>query len=83
MAFDCADTTFLKRDQRLVGAFNFFFGVEEFLAPWSAGALGAFVDRIADGVTVVAGSFGAVAGELVARLAGLEELAFERPVLVP
>jgi hypothetical protein len=32
---------------------------------------------------VIAGSLGAAAGELLASLAGLEELAFERPVFVP
>jgi hypothetical protein len=32
---------------------------------------------------VIAGSRGAAAGELLASLAGLEELAFERSVLVP
>jgi hypothetical protein len=32
---------------------------------------------------VIAGSLGAAAGELLASLAGLEELAFERSVFVP
>ena len=38
---------------------------------------------VADGETVIAGSVGAQARELLTCLAGLEELAFERSVLAP
>jgi hypothetical protein len=48
-----------------------------------ASALGALVNRVPNSETVIAGSLGAAAGELLASLAGLEELAFERSVLVP
>jgi hypothetical protein len=73
----------LERDQQLVRAFDFAFGLQEFFSPWFARALGALVDHVADSETVIASSFGAGARELVTCLAGLEELAFERPVLAP
>jgi len=73
----------LERDQWLVWTFDFLFGLEEFLTPRFAGALGALVNRVPNRETVIAGSLGAAAGELLASLAGLEELAFERSVLVP
>jgi len=68
---------------RFVRAFDFLFRLEEFWAPGFAGALGALVSRMADGETVIAGSLRTRARKLLASLAGLEELAFERPVLVP
>jgi hypothetical protein len=73
----------LKREQLLVWTFDFGFGLEEFFTPWFAYALGALVDRIANRETVIARSFGAVARKLATGLAGLEELAFERSMLLP
>jgi hypothetical protein len=73
----------LEGDQQLVWAFDFIFGLQEFLTPWLAGALGALVDHVSNSETVIAGSFGAGARELLTCLAGLEELAFERSVLTP
>lgn len=43
----------------------------------------ALVDHVANSETVIAGSFGTGARELVTCLAGLEELTFERTVLAP
>ena len=73
----------LEREQCPVWAFDFVFGLEEFFTPRFASALGALVNRVPNSETVIAGSLGAAAGELLASLAGLEELAFERSVLVP
>jgi hypothetical protein len=73
----------LKRNQQLVWAFDFIFGLEEFLTPWLACALGALVDHVTNRETVIAGSFRAVARKLVTCLTGLEELAFECSVLPP
>jgi hypothetical protein len=73
----------LERERCLVWTFDFLFGLEEFFTPGFACALGALVNRVPNRETVIAGSLGAAAGELLASLAGLEELAFERPVLVP
>jgi hypothetical protein len=73
----------LERKQQLVRAFDFALGLQEFFAPWFGRALGALIDRVANSETVIAGSFGAGARELVAHLARLEQLALERPVLVP
>ena len=73
----------LERDQQLVGAFDFVFGLEEFFSPWFARALGTLIDRVANSETVIAGSFGAGARKLVTGLAGLKEFAFELPVLAP
>jgi len=73
----------LEREQCLVWTFDFLFGLKEFFTPRFAGALGALVNRVPNRETVIAGSLGAAAGELLASLAGLEELAFERSVLVP
>jgi len=73
----------LERDQGLVWTFDFLFGLEEFFTPRFAGALGALVNRVPNRETVIAGSSGTAAGELLASLAGLEELAFERSVLAP
>jgi len=73
----------LEREQCLVWTFDLLFGLEEFFTPRFAGALGALVNRVPNRKTVIAGSLGAGAGELLASLAGLEELAFERSVLVP
>jgi hypothetical protein len=76
-------TPALEREQQLVWAFDFVFSLQEFFTPWFARALGALIDRVANSETVIAGSFGAGARELVTCLAGLEELAFERSVLAP
>jgi hypothetical protein len=73
----------LKREQQLVWAFDFVLGFQKFFAPLFASALGALVDRAANRVTVIAGSFRAGAGELLTCLARLEELAFQRSVLFP
>jgi hypothetical protein len=73
----------LEREQCLVWIFDFFFGFEESCAPRFADALGTLVDRATNSETVIAGSFGAGAGEFLALLARLEELAFERSVFVP
>jgi hypothetical protein len=73
----------LVRDPQLVGAFDFVLGLQEFFTPWFARALGALVDHVANGETVIAGSFGAPARELLTCLAGFEKLAFESPVLAP
>jgi hypothetical protein len=73
----------LVRNHQLVWAFNFVLGLQEFFTAWLARALGALIDRVANGVTVIAGSFGARARKLLTGLAGLEELAFERSVLAP
>jgi hypothetical protein len=73
----------LERDQCLVWAFDFLFGPEEFFAPRFACALGALVNRAPNSETVIAGPLGAGAMKLLACLAGLEELAFERSVLAP
>jgi hypothetical protein len=73
----------LERDQQLVRAFDFAFGLLEFFTPWFARALGALIDRVANSETVIAGSFGAGARKLVTGLAGLEELAFQRSVFAP
>jgi hypothetical protein len=73
----------LEWEHQLVGPFDFVLGLQEFFTPWLARTLGALVDHVANGETVIAGSFGATARELLARPAGLEELAFECPVLVP
>jgi hypothetical protein len=78
-----AAPTLLERDHQLVWTFDFVFGLKEFFAPWLARALGALVDHVANGETVIAGSFRARARELLTCLAGLEELAFERSVLIP
>jgi hypothetical protein len=72
-----------SQDQRLVWAFDFLFGLEEFFTPWFACTLWALVNGIANSETVIAGALGAGARELFACLAGLDELAFERPVLFP
>jgi hypothetical protein len=58
-------------------------GLEEFLTPRFACAVGALVNRVPNSVTVIAGPLGTGAGEFLAFLADLEELAFERSVLVP
>jgi hypothetical protein len=76
-------SSLLERKQLLVRAFDFLFGLQEFLAPRFARALGALVDRIANCVTVIAGSFGTGARKLLAGFARLEELAFQRSVLIP
>jgi hypothetical protein len=73
----------LEREQQFVRTFNFLFGLQEFFAPWFARALGALVDRVADGEAVIAGPFGTGAGKLFTFLAGFEELAFEHPMLLP
>ncbi len=73
----------LKKDQWLVWAFDFLFGLEEFFTPWFACTLGALVNDVADSVTVIASPLGAGARELLAFLARFEEFAFERPVLFP
>jgi hypothetical protein len=73
----------LERDHQLVWTFDFVLGLQEFFSPWLARALGALVDHVANSETVIAGSFGARARELLTCLAGLEELAFERSVLAP
>jgi hypothetical protein len=73
----------LKRNHPFAWAFDFVFGLQEFLTPWFARAFRALVDRAANGETVIARPFRAGARELLARLAGFEELAFERSVLVP
>jgi hypothetical protein len=64
-------------------AFDFLFGLEEFFTPRFACALGPHVNRVPNSEAVIAGPLGTSAGELLASLAGLEELAFERSVLVP
>jgi hypothetical protein len=73
----------LERDQWLVWAFDFLFGIEEFFTPRFACALGALVNRAPNSEAVIAGPLGAGARELLASLADLEELAFERSVLAP
>jgi hypothetical protein len=73
----------LERDHQLVWTFDFVLGLQEFFTPWLARALGALVDHAANGKTVIAGSFGARARELLTCLAGLEELVFERSVFAP
>ena len=73
----------LERDQQLVCTFDFVFSLQEFFSPWFARALGALIDHVSNSETVIAGSFGAGARELVTCLAGLEEFAFEVPVLTP
>jgi len=73
----------LARGQCLVWTFDFLFGLEEFFTPRFACALGALVNRVPNSETVIAGSLRAGAGELLAFLARLKELAFERPVLIP
>jgi hypothetical protein len=73
----------LKRDQRLVWAFDFLFRLQEFFAPRFAVALRTLVNRVANSVTVIAGSFGAVARKLLTFLARLRELAFQIPVFAP
>jgi hypothetical protein len=78
-----AAPTLLERDHQLVWTFDFVFGFQEICAPGLARALGALVDHVANSETVIAGSFGTGARELVTYLARLEELAFERSVLAP
>ena len=73
----------LEWNQKLVWAFDFVFGLEEFFTPWLACTLGAFVHHVANRKTVIAGSLGAGAGKLITCFAGLEELTFERSVLAP
>lgn len=73
--------TGLKGEQFLVRVFALVFGFQELFTPRFAGALRTFINRIADGETVIAGSFRAVARKLVTRFARLEEFAFESPVL--
>jgi hypothetical protein len=73
----------LERNQWLVWAFDFLFGLEEFFTPRFTCALGARANRAPNSETVIAGPLRAGGRELLAGLAGLEELAFERPVLVP
>jgi hypothetical protein len=73
----------LEREHHFIRALDFVFGLQKFVAPWFAGALGALVDGAANSETVIARSFGTGAGELLASLAGLEELVFERSVLIP
>jgi hypothetical protein len=76
-------TPALVRDPQLVRAFDLVFGLQEFFTPRFTRALGALVDRAANGETVIAGSFGAPARELLTCLAGFEKLAFECPMLAP
>jgi hypothetical protein len=76
-------TPALVRDPQLVRAFDLVFGLEEFFTPRFARALGTLVDRAANSETVIAGSFGAPARELLTYLAWLKELAFECPMLAP
>jgi hypothetical protein len=78
-----SDMDRLEREQYLVWAFDLLFGLEEFFTPRFAGTLGALVNHVPNSETVIAGSLGAAAGEFLASLAGLEELAFKCPVLVP
>ena len=73
----------LERHQRVVGAFDFRFGLEKFFTPWFASALGALVNRVADSETVVAGPFGTGSGKLLASFTRLEKFSFERSVLFP
>jgi hypothetical protein len=73
----------LEWDQWHFWIFDFLFGLDEFFTPRFACTLGALVNRISNSETVIAGSLGAGARELLASLAGFEELAFERSVLAP
>ena len=73
----------LERHQLLVWAFDFLFGLEKFFTPRLASALGALVNCVAHGETVIARPLRARARELLAFLAGLKELALERSVLIP
>jgi hypothetical protein len=66
----------LEREHQFIRALDFVFGLQKFVAPWFAGALGALVDGAANSETVIARSFGAGAREFLTSLAGLEELAF-------
>jgi hypothetical protein len=66
----------LEREHQFIRAFDFVFGLQKFVAPWFAGALGALVDGAANSETVIARSFGAGAREFLTSFAGLEELAF-------
>lgn len=52
----------LKREQTLIRAFDILFRLQEVFAPRFAVALRTIVNRVANGVTVIAGSLGAVAG---------------------
>jgi hypothetical protein len=73
----------LERDQWLVWTFDFLFGLEEFFTPRFACALRALVNRAPNSEAVIAGPLGAGARELLASLAGLEELTFEHSVFAP
>jgi hypothetical protein len=76
----CCD---LEGEQRIIGAFDFGFGLQKFLTPWLSSTLGALLNCVADSKAVIASSFRAGAWKLFARLAPLEELAFKRPMLAP
>jgi hypothetical protein len=76
-------TPSLEWEHQLVWTFDFVFGLQEFFTPWLARALGALVDHVANSETVIAGSVGTQARELLTCLAGLEELAFKLSVLAP
>jgi hypothetical protein len=73
----------LKRDELLVWTFDFGLGLEEFFTPWLACALGALVNHVANGETVIAGPLGTGPRELIAYLAGREELKPQGPVFAP
>jgi len=73
----------LKREQSLARALDILFRLQEVFAPWFAIALSTLVNRVANGVTVIAGPFSAVARKLLTFLARLEELAFQIPVFAP
>jgi hypothetical protein len=71
----------LKREELLVWAFDFVLGLEEFFTPRLACALGTLVNRVAHSETVIAGPLRAGPRELIACLAGHEELKLEGPLL--